>query len=68
MANYAFAVARDSAVAPSGSGLLNRHLGYLLQPRNSPDRPVRINIDSPHSSQERTNSRLLKLKWIVELS
>mgnify|MGYP001598838929 CR=1 FL=1 len=36
----------------SRNGLLLLHLGYLLQPRNGLERPVRMTIVSPHSSQE----------------
>ena len=40
------------AVVPSGRGLLFLHLGYLLQPRNGPERPGPMTTVSSYSSQE----------------
>src|SRR5215210_2989073 len=36
---------------PVGIGRVPRHLGKRLQPRNSPEREVRITIGAPHSWQ-----------------
>src|SRR5258705_8225018 len=38
-------------LTPVGIDLVPRHFGNLLQPRNSPERPCRMTIISPHSWQ-----------------
>src|SRR5687768_2013052 len=38
-------------LTPVGIERVPRHFGNLLQPRNSPERPWRITIGSPHSWQ-----------------
>src|ERR1700722_14401161 len=44
---------------PSGTGLAFLHSGYALQERNSPYRPLRMNIGLPHLSQSAPASRCL---------
>src|SRR2546426_4227231 len=51
---------------PSGTGCVYLHLGYRVQARNSPSRPVLITIGAPHSLQISSDGRSGTLSFLID--